>query len=351
MKVTERPRLDRLNSFGVPAGAGLLITIETEEDLLNSPVFDPRRDFILGGGSNVLFLRDVPGTVFLNRMAGMDVVEEHDGELLVDVGAGETWHDVVEWSLRQRWSGIENLALIPGLAGAGPIQNIGAYGVELASVLDSVTAWDWTALTWVVLPADACEFSYRDSRFKSREPDRYFITSIRLRLSRRFVPQLEYAGLRAALEDAGIADPTPTDVCRMVMNLRRQKLPDPETRGNAGSFFKNPIVSRSVAVNLRSRFPGLPVWPMEGAGEKAADVAGDRAKISAAWMIDSCGLKGRRIGQAEVSRKHALVLENLGGATGENVWLLAREVRRVVQEKFGVNLEPEPKIYGEVGQA
>jgi len=345
MKVTERPQLGHLNTFGLPAQASLLITLETEEDLLTSPVFDPRRDFILGGGSNVLFVRDVPGTVFLNRMTGIDIVEEQDGDVLVDVGAGETWHNVVEWSIRQGWSGIENLALIPGLAGAGPIQNIGAYGVELASVLESVTAWDWTAASWVVLPATECEFSYRDSRFKTREPDRYFITSIRLRLSRSFVPQLEYAGLRAALDTAGIADPTPLDVCEIVMQLRRQKLPDPAIRGNAGSFFKNPIIPRSLAGDLRVRFEALPIWPVDGDGKR------DRSKISAAWMIDSCGLKGHTIGRAAVSRKHALVLENLGGATGENVWMLAQEVRRVVHEKFGVELEPEPKIFGAVGGA
>ena len=345
MKVTERPQLGHLNTFGLPARASLLITLETEEDVLTSPVFDPRRDFILGGGSNVLFVRDVPGTVFLNRMTGIDIVEEHDGDLLVDVGAGENWHQVVEWSIRQGWSGIENLALIPGLAGAGPIQNIGAYGVELASVLESVTAWDWTSASWVVLPANECEFSYRDSRFKSREPDRYFITSIRLRLSQCFVPQIEYAGLRAALDAAGIIDPTPLDVCEIVMQLRRQKLPDPAIRGNAGSFFKNPIVSQCLADKLRVRFQGLPTWPVDEGGK------GDRSKISAAWMIDSCGLKGHALGNAGVSKKHALVLENLGGATGETIWLLAQYVRRVVHDKFGVELEPEPKIFGEVGEA
>ena len=339
MKVAERPQLGHLNTFGLPARAGLLITLETEEDVLAAPLFDPGRDFILGGGSNVVFVRDVPGTVFLNRLRGIDVVGEHDGEILVDVGAGETWHDVVEWSLRHGWSGIENLALIPGLAGAAPIQNIGAYGVELASVLDSVTAWDWTAAPWVVLATEDCDFSYRDSRFKSREPDRYLITSIRLRLTRHFVPQLEYAGLRAAMETAGIAHPTALDVCEVVTRLRRQKLPDPAVNGNAGSFFKNPVVPEALANILRGQFPGLPVWTLNGG----------RSKISAAWMIDTCGLKGCRIGNAAVSRQHALVLENLGNASGEHVWLLAQEVQHAVRERFGITLEPEPKIYGEVG--
>ena len=155
MKVTERPLLAHLNTFGLPARAGLLLTLETEEDLLAAPLFDPRQDFVLGGGSNVLFVHDVPGTVFLNRLRGIDVVEENEEGVLVDVGAGETWHEVVQWSLRHGWCGIENLALIPGLAGAAPMQNIGAYGVELASVLDSVTAWDWTAATWVVFDGAA----------------------------------------------------------------------------------------------------------------------------------------------------------------------------------------------------
>lgn len=336
MKVQERPVLTNLNTFGLPARADLLLTLESEEDLLLAPLFDPQRDFVLGGGSNVLFVSDVPGTVFLNRMRGIGIVEEHAGEALVDIGAGENWHGVVQWSLHQGLSGIENLALIPGLAGAAPVQNIGAYGVELASVLESVTAWDWARATWVVLEARACDFSYRDSLFKTREPDRYFITSIRLRLSRHFNPQLEYAGLRTALADAGISHPGPSDVSDIVMGLRRRKLPDPALAGNAGSFFKNPVVSNTIASHLRDSFPALPVWPLDAGS----------AKISAAWLIDTCGLKGYTVGHARVSMQHALVLENPGGATGENIWLLARVVQQVVRARFGVDLEPEPKVYG-----
>ena len=168
MKVQERPLLTQLNTFGLAARADLLFTLESEEDVLLVPRYDPRRDFVLGGGSNVLFVSDVPGSVFLNRMRGIGIVEEHAGVILVDIGAGENWHGVVQWSLLQGLSGIENLALIPGLAGAAPIQNIGAYGVELTSVLESVTAWDWSTATWVVLQGADRNFSYRDSAFKSQ---------------------------------------------------------------------------------------------------------------------------------------------------------------------------------------
>ncbi len=196
MKVLERPSLKSLNTFGVEASAGLLLTIETEEDLLSLPAFDPHMDFVLGGGSNVLFTSDVPGTVFLNRITGKEIISEHGGYAQLEVGAGENWHQLVRWSLDQGLSGLENLSLIPGLAGAAPIQNIGAYGVELSSVLELVTAWDWQNSTWVTFNRDECRFGYRDSFFKSEDTGRYFITSIRLQLNRQFKPQLDYAGLR-----------------------------------------------------------------------------------------------------------------------------------------------------------
>jgi len=335
MRVRERPSLKSLNTFGVEASAGLLLTIETEEDLLSLPAFNPHRDFVLGGGSNVLFVTDVPGTVFLNRISGKDIISEHDGSAQLEVGAGENWHQLVRWSLDQGLSGLENLSLIPGLAGAAPIQNIGAYGVELSSVLEWVTAWDWKTSNWVTFNKNDCRFGYRDSLFKSVETNRYLITSTRLRLNREFKPQLDYAGLRDALSSMGIDQPEAKQVSDTVIRIRQQKLPDPAVTGNAGSFFKNPVVSMDEAEMLRGRFPGLPTWP---AGT-------DRAKLSAAWMIDHCGWKGFQENGAAVSSQHALVLVNQGQASGRQILELSQKIADSVAQEFDVTLEPEPKIY------
>jgi UDP-N-acetylmuramate dehydrogenase len=207
MKVRENASLRTLNTFGVPARAGLLIEIDNEEDVLSAPVYNPETDLILGGGSNVLLVSDVPGTVFLNRIMGQSIIETDGDEVVLEVAAGENWHDLVQSTLAQGLHGLENLSLIPGLAGAAPIQNIGAYGVELSSSLEFVTAWDWNKATWVNFAADECELEYRDSRFKSREPNRYFITSIGLRLSRIFTPHLGYESLAESLSRSKIQRP------------------------------------------------------------------------------------------------------------------------------------------------
>ena len=335
MKVVEHPSLQRLNTFGVQASAAILLEIESEEDILSLPAFDARRDLVLGGGSNVLFVSDVPGTVLLNRIGGIDVTRQDDQHAWVEVGAGENWHDFVTWSVNHGLSGIENLALIPGQCGAAPIQNIGAYGVELASVLQCVTAWDFHASRWSVLDASDCQFSYRDSLFKSGSAGRYLISSIHLRLNRHFTPQLDYAGLREELQSAHPEKLGPMDVYSAVIRLRRRKLPDPGVEGNAGSFFKNPVVPMDQLDHLLRHWPGIPWWA----------AAANHAKIPAAWLIDQCGLKGRQHDGAAVSAQHALVLVNRGSASGVAIWQLAKRVQQSVQDRFGILLEPEPLIY------
>ncbi|MGH8034797.1 MAG: UDP-N-acetylmuramate dehydrogenase, partial [Lysobacterales bacterium] len=253
----------------------------------------------------------------------------------VEVGAGENWHDLVTWSVETGLSGLENLALIPGLTGAAPIQNIGAYGVELSSVLHAVTAWDMHQGKWAVLSAEECAFSYRDSMFKSALPGSYFITSVSLRLRKHFEPQLGYAGLAESLDAAGIMQPGPRDIFGAVIGLRQRKLPNPALQGNAGSFFKNPVVSLKQLEDLLHRFNDVPHWPLSQ----------NAAKIAAGWMVDQCQLKGFRLEGAEVSRLHALVLVNTGQASGAAVWKLAQHVQNVVYERFGILLEPEPVIY------
>lgn len=334
MKVIKNAALRALNSFAVEASASLLIAIDCEEDLLSLPAFDPQKDFVLGGGSNVLFATDVPGTVFLNRITGREVIEDHDNRVLIEAGSGEDWHGLVLWSLEKGLSGLENLSLIPGLAGAAPVQNIGAYGVELSSVLEGVTAWDWQKCGWVTFSRKDCRLSYRDSLFKSAQPGRYLITSIRLRLSRRFTPHLEYAGLRDEFKAMGIDQPDPKQVSDAVIRIRQAKIPEPDRIGNAGSFFKNPVVSPDVAEALQARFPQLPCW----------QAAAGSVKLSAAWMVEHCQLKGYREGDAGVSEKHALVLVNHGAASGRQIFNLATKVSDRVLEQFGVQLEQEPVL-------
>jgi UDP-N-acetylmuramate dehydrogenase len=240
----------------------------------------------------------------------------------------------VRWSLERGLSGLENLSLIPGQAGAAPIQNIGAYGVELSSALRGVTAWDWQRSAWVCFESADCQLGYRDSLFKSAAADRYLVTSLQLRLNRVFRPQLDYAGLSDTLSGMGVEHPSARDVSDAVIRLRRRKLPDPAVTGNAGSFFKNPELDPEQAHALAAAHPGLPVWPTDDG----------RSKLSAAWMIENCGLKGLREGDAAVSEQHALVLVNLGSASGKNIVTLARRIQSSVADRFGLMLEPEPRL-------
>jgi UDP-N-acetylmuramate dehydrogenase len=334
VKVNERASLQALNTFGVNATAAFLIELNDEEDLLTAPAFNASTDLIMGGGSNMLLVSDVPGTVFLNRIGGRAIIESSDDDVVVEAGAGENWHELVLWSLEQGLSGLENLSLIPGLSGAAPVQNIGAYGVELSSALETVTAWDWKTSHWATFTAEECQLEYRDSLFKTTEPDRYLITSIGLRLRRNFKPHIEYEALAVRLHELGMSDPTPVDVSKAVISIRQEKLPDPALIGNAGSFFKNPMVSIPEAEWMRDRFPGLPGWP----------AGADRAKLSAGWLIEQCGLKGFHLNGAAISEDHALVITNPGQASGREILQLAMHVKQSVKDRFDIDLDPEPKL-------
>jgi UDP-N-acetylmuramate dehydrogenase len=337
MKRTSNASLKHLNSFSVEARAWQLLELETTRDLQQLTTechFDPARDLVLGGGSNILFAGDIDGTVIMNRLQGKSILPYSDDEVLLDAHAGENWHQLVLWSLEQGFSGLENLSLIPGLAGAAPMQNIGAYGVELSDLLDSVQALDLKNGIIREFSHHDCHFGYRDSRFKSSSAERYLITRIRLRLRRHFQPRLAYAGLKEELSGMGIVSPTAKQVSEAVIRIRQRKLPDPQTLGNAGSFFKNPIVSQTTAENLQRDFAGLPAHP---AGQ-------DMVKISAAWLIEQCGWKGRSMGAAGVSSRHALVLVNHDNATGNEILELANAIQDSVQDRFGIGLQTEPLI-------
>jgi UDP-N-acetylmuramate dehydrogenase len=290
---------------------------------------------VLGQGSNVLFAADFEGLVLRPAWRSLRIARDEGEAALVRAEAGHGWDALVDWTLAQGLAGLENLALIPGLVGAAPIQNIGAYGTEVGECITAVEAWDRRAGTGSSLTRADCRFAYRDSAFK-QDPERWIVTAVEFRLSRRREPNLGYAGVREELAAMGIANPSPAQAAEAVRRLRRRKLPDPAFIGNAGSFFKNPQVPAALAGELRAAHPGLPVHAS----------GGDACKLSAAWLIEACGLKGFREGDAGISAKHALVLVNHGAATGAELLGLARRVADTVERRFGLRLEPEPRIVG-----
>lgn len=333
----ENASLASRNTLRVAAKASLLAEIRDATklpELLQFPAIRNRPLLVLGEGSNVLFTGDFDGTVLVMATRGVQVESDGDTATLA-VAAGERWDDFVRWTLGQGYAGMENLILIPGTVGAAPIQNIGAYGCEVAEFVESVEAWDIRGNKVVTLDHAACQFGYRDSVFK-REPHRFIVTAVRFVLPRQRALRTGYAGIAEELKRMGIDNPAPFHVAEAVVHLRTKKLPDPDVIGNAGSFFKNPIVDAVVAEPMLRDHAGMVAWP----------TADGRTKLSAAWMIEAAGFKGLREGDAGISNRHALVLVNHGKATGEQLWAFAQTVMDGVRARFGVTLEPEPLIVG-----
>lgn len=338
--LAENVSLAAVNGFRVEARAELRVEVRRPEglhELFALPWFGHAPILFLGEGSNTLIVGDVPGAVISIHAPERRILED-DGECaLIRVGAGEHWDDVVRWSLGQGLAGLENLALIPGTAGAAPVQNIGAYGTEVCEYIETVEAWDRNAGRLVRLAAADCGFAYRDSRFK-HEPARWLVTALELRLPRRAAPRLDYPGLREELAALGAGpEPRPSQIAEAVSRLRTRKLPNPALIPNVGSFFRNPIVPSAQAEALRADEPSLPLHATD-------DPA--RRKLSAAWLIERAGWKGHREGDAGVSAQHALVLVNHGSASGAQVFELARRIADSVQAHFGVALQPEARIVG-----
>ncbi len=334
--LTENASLAQRNTLRVDARAKLLAEVDdprTLRELLHMPAIRSGRVLVLGEGSNILFTRDFDGTVVRMVTRGVETVDESSNRPRVRVAAGERWDDLVRWTLGHGYAGLENLIMIPGTVGAAPLQNIGAYGVEVAEFVECVEAFDRESGRSVELDRDACAFGYRDSTFK-RQPQRYVITAVTFALPRERLPRIDYAGISEQLGRMDIARPTPFHIAEAVVQLRTRKLPDPALIGNAGSFFKNPIISTEQARVLQDAHPELPHWKMSD----------DTQKLSAAWLIEACGFKGLREGDAGISSRHALVLVNHGTATGPQLWTLAQRVMRGVEQRFGVRLEPEPHI-------
>ncbi len=337
--LTENASLKALNTFHVDASAAQLLELHDPSllpDVLALPQVAGTPLLVLGSGSNVLLAGNVEGTVLVFANRSIEILEHRADHTVVRAGAGVSWHGLVMWSLQNGLSGLENLALIPGTAGASPIQNIGAYGVQVDEFIQTVEAWDREAAAWVRLDPEACQFGYRDSVFKQM-PERYLITAIELRLPLLHALRLGYAGINEEMQAMGVELPVAADVANAVINIRRRKLPDPDVLGNAGSFFKNPVLPLEQVDVLLQHFPDLPVYPAD---------QDTRRKLSAAWMIEACGWKGYRDGDAGVSPDHALVLVNHGTATGEQLLALARQISASVLEKFGVPIEPEPRLIG-----
>lgn len=348
MNIERNVPLQPHNSFGIAARAERLLRLTSAADV-QAFLASPERSephFLLGGGSNIVITGDVKPLVLKIELMGKQLVSEDDKAWVVQAAAGENWHEFVAWTLAQGWPGLENLALIPGSVGASPVQNIGAYGVELQDRFESLDAIDLQTGQIFTLNAAQCAFGYRDSVFKHAPSDqrdlglagRALITQVRFRLPKKWQCDVSYLDLSKKQAQYGVAHPTPQQVFDWVCEIRRAKLPDPDRLGSAGSFFKNPTVSPEQCADIIAREPRLVHY----------NLADGRIKLAAAWLIDACGWRGKSVGNAAVYDRQALVIVNKGGrsnpCTGGEVMTLAKAIQTSVYERFGIRLEPEPVV-------
>jgi UDP-N-acetylmuramate dehydrogenase len=327
--------LKEYNTFRIEARARYFARFASTDDLAGLLVTTPASPLVLGGGSNILLTGDIDGWVLLNEIRGIDLVDEDDRYFYVKVGAGENWHGFVEYCLGRDWAGVENLSLIPGSAGAAPMQNIGAYGVELKEVFHELEAWDLHDGAVRMFTLNDCRFGYRDSIFKREYKDRFIILSVTLRLNREPVFHPEYGAIREELEKMKVRELSIRAISEAVIRIRTARLPDPAVIGNAGSFFKNPTIPNAQFATLKTNFPDIVGYP---------DPAGGVTKVAAGWLIEQCGWKGYRRGDAGVHDRQALVLVNYGGATGREIYDLSEDILNSVSKKFGITLEREVNI-------
>ena len=337
MQIESGVSLKPYNTFGLPAVARRLVRVASDADVrrvVDHPELGLAPKFVLGGGSNIILTRDMPQVVVKVEVRGVRLVEERTDAWIVEAGAGENWHEFVAHTLAQGWPGLENLALIPGTVGAAPVQNIGAYGVELKDRFESLDAVDLVTGRTSLLWPGICAFGYRDSVFKHSLTGRSVITRVRFRLPKPWQPVLGYLELERRMHETGITAPSARQISDWICAIRRAKLPDPALIGNAGSFFKNPVVTPEQCRDIIGRDPEIVHYPMPDGS----------VKLAAGWMIDACGWKGKTVGQAGVYEKQALVLVNRGHAIGSEVMTLARAIQESVYGRFGIRLEHEPVI-------
>ncbi|MEI8030359.1 MAG: UDP-N-acetylmuramate dehydrogenase [Comamonadaceae bacterium] len=342
MLIEKNVPLQSFNTFHIVAKARALLRVTSEADVqfvVAHPEWGAVPKFILGCGSNIVLTGDVKPLVLKVEIAGRRLVSETAKAFIVEAGAGENWHDFVTWTLLQGYFGLENMALIPGTVGAAPVQNVGAYGVELQDRFESLDAVDLQTGKLFTLNAAQCSFGYRDSVFKHVSmtvglAGRALITKVRFHLPKPWKPVLGYADLARKMTEASVAQPTALQIYQWICDIRRAKLPDPDLIGNAGSFFKNPTVTPEQCADIIARDPKIVYYHL----------ADGSVKLAAGWLIDACGWRGKSVGNAGVYEKQALVLVNRGGATGGEVMTLAKAIQTSVYERFGIRLEPEPVV-------
>lgn len=329
--------LKGFNTFGFGVDAALFGRISQAETLAaiwKTTLIPSSHLLILGGGSNIIFAGNYPGLVLKNEILGRTVVRETEEHVYVKIGGGENWHETVMWTVSQGWGGMENLSLIPGTVGAAPIQNIGAYGSELEQIFDHLEAFDLIEGKIAIFKHDECRFGYRESIFKHEGKGRFFITHVVLRLTKNPKVNVKYGDIQAVLDGLGITNPGIQDVSNAVIQIRKSKLPDPAELGNCGSFFKNPVIELSHFTALQQQHTDIRSFPAtEG-----------KVKVPAAWLIEQCGWKGFRRGDAGVHAKQALVLVNYGQANGKEIIDLAKEIQQSVWDKFQIALEMEVNV-------
>lgn len=337
MQIIPNYSLKMLNTFGMDVFAEHFVAINSIvelQELIHSVNKEFQSLFVLGGGSNVLLTKDIHGLVIKNQITGISIMQSTTEHTYVKAGAGVVWNDLVQFSILNGLGGIENLSLIPGSVGAAPIQNIGAYGVELKDTFDSLEAVDLNSGEVIRFANDECMFGYRNSIFKQKHKGKFVIVSITLKLDKNPSPKLSYGAIQQELNTMQIQSPTVRDVSDAIIRIRTSKLPDPAILPNAGSFFKNPEISSLHLIELKKRFPSIVHYPTEKNG----------FKIAAGWMIEQCGWKGKRVGDCGSHAEQALVLVNYGSANGNDILQLAESIIHSVQEKFEVTLEPEVNI-------
>ena len=339
-KIEENVNLKAYNTFGINATARYF-TIITDEDelrsLLQTDLFHNEKVLILGEGSNLLFTKDFDGLVIKADLKGIHIVDENDDVISVRAMSGECWHDLVVYCVNHHWGGIQNLSLIPGTVGAAPIQNIGAYGIELREVVKEVSGIDLISGEAKSFLNHECAFGYRESIFKHELKEKFFISSVTLRLTKKnHVLRTHYGAIQNILDQQKITSPTLRDISNAVIHIRSSKLPDPKQIGNAGSFFKNPSITQAQFRALHERYPEMPSYPSEN----------QLIKVPAGWLIEQCGWKGKRAGRAGVHHQQALVLVNHGDATGAEIFSLAKQILHDVREKFSIDITTEVNIIG-----
>lgn len=346
MKIYENYSLLQNNTFGIDAKCWQFVEVETPQEAAEKLPFivkSTKPTLVIGGGSNLLLTQDYDGIIVHSAIKGISVnfdastlgASDADASyILLKAGSGECFDDVVAMAVSLGYYGMENLSIIPGDVGASAVQNIGAYGVEAKDIIHSIEAVEISSGKKATIMNDECEYAYRQSRFKKEWKGKYFITSVTYKLSTEFTPHIEYGGIKKALEERGIEEPTAQDVRDTIIAIRNAKLPDPKVLGNGGSFFMNPVVSKEKFEQLLAEYPAMPHYHVDD----------DHEKIPAGWMIEQCGWKGKSLGKAAVHDKQALVLVNLGGAKGSEIVALCEQVRKDVMEKFGIDIHPEVNI-------